>query len=271
MKIFGNIFIYTGLYFIYSVTLGRSETFNFWQLIIFTAIALPMLAFGKWVVEQQKAVDQMTDEELVAGLIDPDKDLKLDFFLYLRPFEITNVYKISTAHHNLFSAEYWEGDEYDDIERVVAKTLRPTAPFVALGRPGEHRGAARILTTDEQWQEAIFLLAKKTKLIILVPSYHEGTLWEIDMILKNGWLDKTIFLMPPTNNGWYICSMELPPDTWKKTQGACNALGLFLPDEAPEGLIFRMKSATQGIDKVPIPSPNPIAWKKAFQKLINLG
>ena len=192
-----------------------------------------------------------------------------DYFLYLRPFESTNAYGLSDAHLNLFSWQLWERDGFDDIERLVARALRPTANVVALGRPGEHRGAARILTTDAEWKSEVALLAKSAKLIVVIPANKPGTLWEIAHIKDQGFIQKTIFLMPPSQSAFYVSAQVDIPDKWKSARTVCAEIGVWLPEHVPSGSLFILDEGQKLKSLLPLPAPDPIQWMKALQKLID--
>jgi hypothetical protein len=85
------------------------------------------------------------------------------FVLYLRTFGVTGLLTIGGI----------------DFETSMAYNLAPMMPMIALGHPGEAIGAGRIFTTEEHWKEEILRLIENASLILLIPSHHEGTQWEI--------------------------------------------------------------------------------------------
>ena len=91
--------------------------------------------------------------------------------------------------------------------------------FIALGRPGEHYGAGRIQSTEEKWREVAAKAIKKSEGILIIASHEAGIIWELSYIIKNGYLNKCIFLIPPRR-------IEL--DDWKKTVVFCQEIGLDL-------------------------------------------
>jgi len=269
MKWIGNLLIWFGLYNIYYISIGRTQWTSSGETFTTLAYALPMIMAGAWMLYEHEGGAQAELEKAVEKLLDQNNKNPEKFYLYLRPFDSTNAYKITSSHLNVFSFEYWERDGFDDIERLIARALRPTAYFIALGKPNEHRGAARILTTEENWQDAVSKLSKQAKLIFILPSFRPGTYWELKNLLRNGWLEKTIFFMPPTNNAWYSSDSLVVEDDWSKTQSAFLNLGLTLPDATPEGALFKLASPEGPMTLMPLPPPNPVAWKKTIQSLID--
>jgi uncharacterized membrane protein YgcG len=154
-----------------------------------------------------------------------------DFLLYLRTFGVTGKLGVGGI----------------DLETAIAYNLDRMLPVVALGKPGEAFGAGRILTTDQHWKEEILQLIENAKLIMIIPSHHEGTLWEIGRLREGTYFDKTIFVMPPEiklDGGWLS-------ETWSQAVEAALGLRLFLPLHYPEGLMFKLDAAGQATEHAP--------------------
>lgn len=67
-------------------------------------------------------------------------------------------------------------------EEHVADILRPVAPLVAVGAPGErlpHVGAVRMYLPHEAWQEPVRELMRRSRLTALTLGTSEGTMWEL--------------------------------------------------------------------------------------------
>lgn len=232
-------------------------------------VAVPMLLLGGWFVGKHEQVAQATSDADAQTLLAESGSISESFFLYLRPFASTNAYRLSDSHLNLFCWELWERDGFDDIERILARALRPTAKFVALGKPGEHRGAARILTTEKAWQAELAALADKAKLIVLMPSYRPGTLWELSYLKERSLFGKVVCIMPPSDNGFYVAKESNTEAAWDKTRAACSKLGIPIPDHTPKGALFMLDPTTRKITLQPLPQPNPVVWMKSIQKLLD--
>jgi Ankyrin repeats (3 copies)/Ankyrin repeat len=149
-----------------------------------------------------------------------NKALPPEFGLYLRAFMTTDKLHLQGI----------------DLETIVAYSIAPSLPLLALGKPGEHIGAGRIRTSDEGWQEEILRLMEAARLILIIPSHRTGTLWEIDTLRTLGYFKKTIFIMPPEltfHDGKYS-------QDWKKTVTAAQAVGVEFPNHIAEGVFFRL-------------------------------
>jgi hypothetical protein len=149
-----------------------------------------------------------------------EKELPTDFGLYLRAFMTTDK-----LHMKGF-----------DLETMLAYSIAPTLPLLALGKPGEHLGAGRIQTTDAHWQEEILRLMQCSRLILIIPSHRAGTLWEIATLRNGGFLDKTIFIMPPELD-FHDAKFS---DDWHKTVLAAGEAGVEFPEHIPTGAFFRL-------------------------------
>ncbi len=148
------------------------------------------------------------------------KKLPPDFALYLRAFMTTNKLIMNGL----------------DLETVLAYSIAPVLPVIALGQPGEHLGAGRIQTSDEHWQEEIKRLFEKAKIIIIIPSHREGTLWEINNLKQSNYLSKTIFIMPPEMTFYGKPYSK----TWNRAVKAAARHGVFLPTHFSKGLVFKL-------------------------------
>lgn len=144
----------------------------------------------------------------------------VNFGLYLRAFMTTNKLHVKGF----------------DFETLLAYSIAPVLPLIALGQPGEHLGSGRIQTTDEHWQEEILRLMDASRLILIIPSHRAGTLWEIETLREKGYIEKTIFIMPPEiefYKGKYS-------DDWRQTVLAARKIGIELPTHIATGAFFRL-------------------------------
>jgi hypothetical protein len=132
------------------------------------------------------------------------------FALYLRPFASTDRLPAQPIPSELAGA----GDfpVHLDVESLLARALRKECPLVALGREAEmQEGAGRAAVADEEWREAIVRLAERAVFEVLVPSAHPGTLWELERLVREESLDRTLFLMPEQLR-------EAPSGVWVTTE-----------------------------------------------------
>ena len=166
------------------------------------------------------------------------------FTLYLRPFASTDEIQaqeipavlhatqgFSTLALSATSAKF-------ELERQIERSVRHIGPLVALGAPLEHLGAGRIPVSDDSWREAINLLMENARLIFLLPSSREGTLWEVNRILSSDVIKRTVIIDPPNtsrlNRGReYDHRVE-----WSDIQDAFAKHGYVLPEENKTGALI---------------------------------
>jgi len=204
----------------------------FCGLYLMYFVVLPLSTFFMFGLEEKLRVRRLrlvqTDRDRIAGALSnmlnaedvPEKELPTDFGLYLRAFMTTDKLPIKGF----------------DFETMLAYSIAPTLPLVALGKPGEHLGAGRIRTTDEYWRDEILRLMEAARLILIIPSYRPGTLWEISTLREKGFFPKTIFIMPPELN---FHGDKYSKD-WQQTVDAAQEKGVEFPFHVPSGLFFRL-------------------------------
>lgn len=147
------------------------------------------------------------------------------FGVYLRPFFVTGQLPVAGI----------------DVETALVYSLQPVLPIIALGQPGEHVGAGRIETSEDSWQAEILPLLEDASLIMVIPSHRSGTRWEIGVLRRHGYLDKTVFIMPPDMpfaEGRYA-------DEWSRTVDTLRLDGIDMPVYDRRGRFFKLDGAGQ--------------------------
>lgn len=159
------------------------------------------------------------------------------FILYLRPFASTDALadqRVSAVR--MGQSGLVIGADRLEFEGDIQSSVGRYAPMIALGEPLEHEGAGRIAVPEGQWQTSIEALMDAAALILLLPSPRAGTLWEIDQLIANGHLAKTLIIDPPNHRS---SRDDYDPVTeWCGVQIAFAQRGLALPDDHREGHIL---------------------------------
>ncbi len=195
------------------------------------------------------------------------------FSLYLRPFISTNDFRLpksvtevgvlvsrgsgenartvmvskEEASPGFISVTVGTTPRQTELEGVLMAAVARHAPLVCLGSRLEHSGAGRIEVTDEDWQASVQRLIRAAELIVVAPSKRAGTLWEIEVILDSGLIDRCVFidLPSPKNSGGKFDQEK----EWLAIREAFAKRGYDLPenDEAGHFLYFgRQKSPLLG-------------------------
>jgi hypothetical protein len=76
-------------------------------------------------------------------------------------------------------------------------------PYIAIGRPGDNTkafGAARVYLDDSVWQQQVSEHISRSRFVVLFLELSEGLLWEIEEVLRQEALNKTLFVLPPQAN-----------------------------------------------------------------------
>jgi hypothetical protein len=188
------------------------------------------------------------------------------FWLFLRPFKADSWSKTtriasegSLGQGNAAQFIYW--DTSSELIRKIALGLdeEKIGHSIAVGVHPGLIGPGQILSTEQTWQEDARLLMSRAALIVVVAGSSAGTLREIDEIFAKGYLEKTIFVMPPkfgarlpelsdmsnfgAEEGW--------PDVARRLgDHGTPAIPLYRPD----GMLFALDPSTKSIQYArPIP------------------
>lgn len=117
--------------------------------------------------------------------------------LWLRSFEC-DAEGISAPSGGLF------GHLHHPYEQMISIHFRPFGPVIAVGIPNEplpKLGAARTYFPDDEWRPDVLSLMSSAAIIVVIAGKSGGLLWEIDSIVRYGYLKKTLFVSLP-GDGW---------------------------------------------------------------------
>jgi hypothetical protein len=233
-------------------------------LFLLSAVLSILISLAiKLVTSTERSIIQSLREDKARDLVKlvhvpGQANLPSRFFLYLRPFAATSKLYIQGPSTN---STHQNANELIDFEMLMPLALRPDK-VIALGEPGEITGAARISAPEQTWQTLAKKLLEHASWIIILPSYHGGTFWEIEQIVRNGHLGKCIWLMPETiTQGGFHCSVGLPSfiyfydyqpidhsAEWGLTSKKLKEIGLELPLYATSGMMFAIGPGNSIID-----------------------
>ena len=192
---------------------------------------LIMIALGvyTYAMRRDQAVRDRQIRELAED-IDNGKDRL--FYFYLRPFAITSKLPVPNPKYKSGGFQHIvHPDQYLDLEHIIERALTATGiNFLALGRPGEAVGAGRILTTEENWKDRFEVYATSAAGILVIPSVHPGTLWELSRLVGGNYCGKTVFIQPSK-----YCESD-----WEEIRRAVAAFGLYLPAHSHGGQMFKI-------------------------------
>jgi hypothetical protein len=95
-------------------------------------------------------------------------------------------------------------DKQIRLEEVIAETLYPYGPLIALSNPADSMpllGAAKENITDLAWERAVERYIEQASKIVLILGVSQNFRWEVSQILSRGLLQKCFFVFPPAYRG----------------------------------------------------------------------
>ena len=218
---FGLLFIGYGLSWLETDPLINHLLCTLSMLIFSVAVILERFRRRHALIATYKMLDEEAESFMRNTLSTPDtSEEKVSTALYLRAFETTGKLFVRNI----------------DLELALSRFLSPLMLVITFGVPGEYQGAARVLSSEEQWQDKVLALMHTSDVILMIPSERPGTVWEAEKLKQKGLLDKTIFIMPPDID--YMDGKF--SDTWNRAAEAFASILLQLPLHANRGLIFQL-------------------------------
>lgn len=157
--------------------------------------------------------------------------------LFLRPFAVDGELGL------LGISAKWVGV---DFETVLTYASKPVGDLVALGRPDDAFGAGRLETAEANWFGTFIKMARRARLIVVIPSANRGTTNEVRWLISECKLGQTIFVMPTlTTYGFWESPAEGSVEKSYATQWAqvvplYASLGLNMPPYTGDGALFMM-------------------------------
>jgi hypothetical protein len=130
------------------------------------------------------------------------------------------------------------GSRQITLEAALHRALTRHVVFISLGGRPDGYGAGRLMllgTGDEDsWKKLVEAMIGVADVVVLVPNASEGIAWEIDLLIRQQLLPKTVFVMPPGATDLNV------PDLWIETATMMADRGIRLPDYDPNGLFFQL-------------------------------
>jgi hypothetical protein len=155
--------------------------------------------------------------------------------LYLRSFEDDELILPAVLSARRPFLELFAVRGSDPFEESIAWQVSAYGPVVAIGRPGRSiasLGAARDLLPDDVWRQGVSDRMAEARAIVVTIGSTDGLRWEMAQLVTGGYLDRTVFVVPPTDD-------EAIRERWRFTTEALNAAGANVPElpVAPERIV----------------------------------
>ncbi len=202
-----------GALFYMNLMQGQISFFNQFNIILF-CLMLTYSGAGILLLFLRQSARDKAAVNLFSSIKNSNKPEP--FVLYLRPFDSTGQLDAPLVTSSLAV----QGLDTRELEELFFQALSPIGPMVALGKPGENIGAGRVHAVEDDWQKQFTALAVKAKVVVILPSSHAGTLWEVEWLKNSDLLYKCVFVMPSEGLG----SQYWGKYGWKQRE-ACKATG----------------------------------------------
>ena len=128
----------------------------------------------------------LDDRRFLSGIVD-----RRPATLLLRSFsDDEKLRALRTSQYALFDFS---------LEGRLAGHFAASGPFIAVGSPSHETppaGAARAFLSDDEWQGRVGQWMQSARLIIVVAGLTKWVEWELDQVVKRGYVDKLIVLFP---------------------------------------------------------------------------
>ena len=174
---------------------------------------------------------------------------RIPFGLYLALFSPANTYKQPDKE--------LEWRIVKGFEDVTDMTL------VALGKSNGTSGAGKIFSDECNWSDQVKKMAAKSEIILLIAGDTKGLRWELELIRTEGYLHKTIFIMPPLAGALFKDHKHQeysPSKSWGEIHTFLKEEAIkVLPDYNPEGCIVAVLDDRNILTNTISPSPSALA------------
>ena len=174
---------------------------NLPAIALATSVYLLLLAGSRYVARR---FTRLSLEQLISA--DPRRPI-----LFLRSFRDDQV-RLRKPGGNLFRRMVSVGEPRPTLDHVLLEEGTPHGPVVAIGAPGSTPpfGAARAYVSDAEWRETVSDLSHAAGAIVMSVDETEGVRWELQHILGQNHVPKTLFLVPPRLMPAAVLSRSLP-------------------------------------------------------------
>lgn len=194
------------------------------------------------------------------------------YWLYLRPFSLDGAMpQKNPGYHGIFGI-FSFNQQRRDFEELLRLAVQKTGnlALVALGSRKVLQGAGRVETPDREWQENLQSLAQSARWILVIPG-GGAVCWEVEFIVGNELLARTIFVMPPVSVD--VPTLRIKPKTelerareyWVEAVQKMKSLGLEMPAYRKGGMFFTLDRDGQPERQAVLKSNNPQVLRKALR------
>lgn len=168
--------------------------YPFGQVAVLTVAALFFVFIALGAITRR-----IVERKASIALVDLQSNDKRAPILFLRAF-VDDQVPLAAPRTPLYMKLIQLGQMRANLDRVLLDEGTPYGPVVALGKPGDTfppYGAARGYFSLEHWQGAVADLAREAAAVVICVDDTEGIWWEIEHLVANRHLAKTLILLHP--------------------------------------------------------------------------
>ncbi|MBL0054579.1 MAG: hypothetical protein IPP31_00015 [Chitinophagaceae bacterium] len=192
--IYVSCFVAAIVFFLTSndINFGKEVTEMTIEILITTVVSIIIIII-------LKSGRELTDEKVIQNnkLLEQQKENDT-LILYLRDFAVDGI-KIKKLHVGNIKTEFMDTNFETELSLIVSRVGRLIA--VGINSPAGDVGSYRYHTNDVNWKKEVSYLMQKSSMILLRPAYSPGLIWELEEIVKNGYLPKTVICYNKRQDG----------------------------------------------------------------------
>lgn len=132
-------------------------------------------------------------------------------------------------------------DENVRFEEIIADDLAYYGPPIAIADPKgiiKTRGAAKAHLADDKWQQEVLDWMHDALAIVIIAGSTPGVLWEIEQVVRNNYMEKTILLVPPggiIQVDWQAIASLFQGTRWYEQMSSADMAGALAAIELSNG------------------------------------
>jgi hypothetical protein len=127
---------------------------------------------------------------------DADDFASGDFWLFLRPFDWDVEFHVHSGQAVWNPTSPITDREVISLAECLSRTAAAQGCELKIVG-GNVSGPVRRAVMGAEWQDMVLLLMRRARRIVILPSSHAGTLWELELVIQDEFRAKSCLIVPP--------------------------------------------------------------------------
>ena len=201
------------VWFLLKVTLDIALGLDFFTSTVFAA--LPILCIASLIRSSRSRMRRVQQMQIDAQAVSVAKRVqqghKVNFTLYLRPFDLSHCLTAKKRRNALWHPYHSDSIEPDGIFQLDEQIRILTgAPTIKIGSILDFVGGGTILTSNDAWKSMFLQLAQQARIIFAIPWPTINSQWELIKINTLNLANKTVLIIPDVKmTGYEISKKDL--------------------------------------------------------------